>query len=196
MIEAAVQKMIQRLQHVIGRGRVTTGDDSGNVQLLQVKLGPDEIRDNTPRLAEYGLTSMPPVGSDALLVFVGGDRWNGAIVATGHQASRLKGLAPGEVAIYDDQGQSVYLTRAGIVINGAGLPITVKDTPKVTVTADTMVELDTPLLKVSGDIIDNAGSNTKTMAQMRQIYDSHNHLVRNVQGGSSTVTSDSPTQQQ
>jgi phage baseplate assembly protein V len=131
MIEAAIQRIIQRIQHVIGRGRVTTGNDGGNVQLLQVKLGADEIRDNTPRLAEYGLTSMPPAGSDAVVVFIGGDRSNGAIVATGHQASRLKGLKPGEVAIYDDLGQSVYLTRAGIVINGGGLPINFINTPSI-----------------------------------------------------------------
>jgi phage gp45-like len=43
MIEAAIQRIIQRVQHVIGRGRVTTGNDAGNVQLLQVKLGADEI---------------------------------------------------------------------------------------------------------------------------------------------------------
>jgi phage gp45-like len=125
MIEAAIQRIIQRVQHVIGRGRVTTGNDAGNVQLLQVKLGADEIRDNTPRLAEFGFTSMPPAGSDAVVVFIGGDRSNGAIIATGHQASRLKGLKPGEVAIFDDQGQSVFLTRAGIVINCAGLPMTI-----------------------------------------------------------------------
>jgi phage baseplate assembly protein V len=131
MIEAAIQRIIQRVQHVIGRGRVTTGNDAGNVQLLQVKLGADEIRDNTPRLAEFGFTSMPPAGSDAVVVFIGGDRSNGAIIATGHQASRLKGLKPGEVAIFDDQGQSVFLTRAGIAVNGGGKPINFVNTPSI-----------------------------------------------------------------
>ncbi len=32
---------------------------------------------------------------------------------------RLKGLQTGEVAVYDDQGQSVTLTREGIVVDGA-----------------------------------------------------------------------------
>jgi phage gp45-like len=131
MIEAAIQRIIQRVQHVIGRGRVTTGNDAGNVQLLQVKLGADEIRDNTPRLAEFGFTSMPPVGSDVVVVFIGGDRSNGAIIATGHQASRLKGLKPGEVAIFDDQGQSVFLTRTGIVFDGGGKPVNFVNTPNI-----------------------------------------------------------------
>ncbi|MDB5822158.1 MAG: putative baseplate assembly protein Gp45,Mu-like protein [Herminiimonas sp.] len=121
----SIQRLYQRLLHVVGRGRVTQGNDTGNVQTLQLRLGPDELRDNTPRLAEFGFTSMPPVGSDAVLVFVGGDRSNGVVIATGHQASRLKNLKAGEVAIYDDQGQSVYLTRAGIIVNGGGHAVTV-----------------------------------------------------------------------
>jgi phage baseplate assembly protein V len=121
----SIQRLYQRLLHVIGRGRVTQGNDVGNVQLLQLRLGQDEVRDNTPRLAEFGFTSMPPAGADAVLVFIGGDRSNGVVIATGHQASRLKNLKAGEVAIYDDQGQSVFLTRAGIVINGGGHPVTV-----------------------------------------------------------------------
>lgn len=163
MIEAAIQRIIQRIQHVVGRGRVTTGNDAGNVQLLQVKLGADEVRDNTPRLAEYGLTSMPPVGSDAVVVFIGGDRSNGAIVATGHQASRLKGLAPGEVAIYDDQGQSVYITRAGIVINCAGKPMTINGdvtvNGKVTATTDVIAAGTSLHTHVHGGVAPG-GSNT------------------------------------
>lgn len=121
----SMERALRRIALMIGRGRITTSNDSGNVQLLQVQLGQDEIRDNTPRLAEYGFTSMPPNGSDALVVFIGGERSNGAIVATGHQASRMKNLKTGEVAIFDDQGQSVYLTRSGIIIEGAGMPIMV-----------------------------------------------------------------------
>jgi phage gp45-like len=163
MIEAAIQRIIQRVQHVIGRGRVTTGNDAGNVQLLQVKLGADEIRDNTPRLAEFGFTSMPPAGSDAVVVFIGGDRSNGAIIATGHQASRLKGLKPGEAAIFDDQGQSVFLTRTGIVINCAGLPMTINGNVTVngTVSATTdVIAAGTSLHTHHHGGVASGGSNT------------------------------------
>lgn len=124
-MNSAIERIYRRVLMVIGRGRVTYTDDTGSVQMLQIKLNQDQIRDNTPRLAEFGFTSVPPAGSDVSVVFIAGDRSNGVVVATGHQASRLKNLQVGEVAIYDDQGQSVYLTRAGIVINGAGLPITI-----------------------------------------------------------------------
>ncbi|HGK4675257.1 TPA: phage baseplate protein [Kluyvera georgiana] len=73
---------------------------------------------------------------------------------------------------------------------------------KANVTAPDGVEMTTPLLKVSGaiqaggDITDNAGSQSSTMKQLRENYDAHKHNVDNVQGGTSTITSnvtDKPT---
>lgn len=140
------EKLWRRVQLVVGRGRIKTGNDAGLVQMQQVQLGAAEIRDNTPRVSEYGFTSMPLPGCHGIVIFVGGDRSNGVMIATNDQNHRLKNLQPGEVAIYDDQGQSVYLKRGGIDVNGAGLPITVHNTPTVRVTADTSVTLDTPLV--------------------------------------------------
>lgn len=171
----AIEKLWRRMLLVVGRGRITTGNDSGLVQMQQVQLGASETRDNTPRVAEYGYTSMPLPGCHAVVIFVGGDRSNGVIVATNDQNHRLKNLLPGEVAIYDDQGQSVYLTRAGIVVNGGGLPLLIHNTPQITA--------DTPLLCTTGDVLDNCNTNTVTVAQMRQIYDSHTHNEHNIAGG-------------
>jgi phage baseplate assembly protein V len=119
-----IKKLWRRVQLVVGRGRITTTDDSGSVQKVQIKIGELETRDTTPRVAEYGFTSNPLEGCHGVVVFVGGDRSNGVIIGTNDQQARLKNLKRGEVAIYDDQGQSVWLKRTGIEINGAGLPIT------------------------------------------------------------------------
>lgn len=73
---------------------------------------------------------------------------------------------------------------------------------KANVTAPDGVEMTIPLLKVSGaiqaggDITDNVGSQSSTMKQLRENYDAHKHNVENVQGGTSTITSnvtDKPT---
>ena len=186
-----LQRLGRRLQMLVGLGRVTLVDDTGTVQMLQLKLGALELRDRTPRLAEYGFASNPPAGSDAALLFVGGDRSNGVVIATGNQTYRLKGLANGDAAIYDSRGQSVWLTASGIVVNGAGLPLTVNNTPTVTVNAATQIDLQTPKVSCSGDL-DVAGSivaqgdisdhGTKTMAGMRTVFNSHDHT--DPQGGS------------
>ncbi|SMF48310.1 phage baseplate assembly protein V [Azospirillum oryzae] len=163
----------------IGRGSITLVDDAGGVQLLQVQLGKDEIRDRTPRLAEYGLTSVPPVGSEAIVIFVGGDRSMGVAIATGNEDARPKVLAAGEVAIYDDQGQMVHITRAGIIIKGAGKPVTIQDTPKVRMVTDR--------LEVTGDIIDRCDSQTRTMKGMRDVYNTHTHSGVQTGSGSTSV---------
>jgi phage baseplate assembly protein V len=141
-VSDVVERLWRRMQFVVGRGRIKIGDDSGQVQKQQIQLSGTEIRDNTPRVGEYGFASMPLAGCHGIVLFVAGDRSNGVIIGTNDQIHRLKNLLPGEVAIYDDQGQSVYLTRAGIVVNGGGLPIKVTNTPSIT--------LDSPLVHSTG----------------------------------------------
>ncbi|TKV19105.1 baseplate assembly protein, partial [Citrobacter sp. TBCS-14] len=68
---------------------------------------------------------------------------------------RMKGLKTGEVAIYDDQGQSVTLTRAGIVVDGGGKVITFKNAPKA------RFEMD---LDVTGQIKDLCDTSGQTMS--------------------------------
>ena len=127
----ALERILRRLQLLVGHGRITIGDDSGNVQVQQVQLSDREVQDDVPRVAEYGFTSMPKAGCQAILVYVAGERSNGVILGTNDESSRLKGLEPGEVALYDDLGQSIHLTRSGIVINGAGLPIRFVNAPSI-----------------------------------------------------------------
>lgn len=147
----ALEKIWRRLQMALGVGRITTGNDSGLVQMHQVKLTGNDVRDNTARVVEYGFTSMPKPGCQALLIFVAGDRSNGVIVGTNDETARLKNLEPGEVAIYDDQGQTIWIKRGGIEIDGAGKPILIHNTPTITMKADTSITLDTPLVHHTGN---------------------------------------------
>ena len=128
---AQLERLWRRIQLMLGHGRIQIGNDSGMVQVHQVQFAGNDVCDEVPRLTEYGFTSMPKPGCQALVVFIGGDRSNAAIVATNDDNARLKNLQVGEVAVYDDLGQSVYLTRTGIVINGGGLPVSINNTPSI-----------------------------------------------------------------
>jgi phage baseplate assembly protein V len=142
----AIERIGRRILTMIGRGRKTTGDDSGNVQMLQVKLGADEVRDKTPRLAEFGFASMPPDGADLVVLFIGGDRSNGVIIASGDIATRMKNLQPGESALYDSLGKHVYLKADQIEIDANNQPVNVINATTVTVGA-------------SGNVTVNCGAN-------------------------------------
>lgn len=202
-VSGAIERMYRRILLVIGRGRVKTGNDEGAAQLQQVRLGPLETIDNLPRLAEYGFNSMPPADTDAIVLFMGGSRSQGVIVATGSQRYRMRSLKPGEVSISDDKGQSIYLTQKGIVVNGGGLPILVENTPSVTL--DTPDVTMTGNLQVNGNVAvdgnivaqkDVSDQGAKSMRAMRDVYNDHTHDVANVKGGGDTVTSKQPGQKE
>lgn len=184
-----------RTMLTVRRGRISLVDDSGAVQKVQLAPSGLETRDNLPRLAEYGLTSNPPVGTDALIVNVGGDTSNGAVVGTNHQETRPTGLQPGETMLFNGPaGTSLYLANGQIVLNANGQPVNVNGATVVTITAATEIIADTPLFKCKGDILDNYETNTRTMAGMRTVANGHTHKVVNVQGGGSTIETNPPDQ--
>lgn len=194
----AIERTFRRVMLAIGRGRICVANDSSAVQTLQVKLGNHEVQDNLPRLAEFGFTSVPPSGADAVLLFLGGDRSNGVVVATGDQSTRPRNLKPGEAMLYSADGKKVHLTLdGGIFIDANGQDVTVANAATATITAETMVVLDTPKLKVTGsieaggDVLDNSGTNTSTLAHVRQVYNTHTH--GGVQGGMSNTSTPSET---
>lgn len=167
------ESMRAKVQLMVGRAILGAINDGGAVQTVQAHLMADEVQDDAERIQQYGYTSVPLPGAEAVLVFVGGNRDHGLVIATEDRRYRLVGLAAGEVAIYDDQGQKVHLTRTGIVVNGAGKPITLTNASKV--------RMETSL-EVTGDIKDNCDGSGKTMAAMRTAYNGHGHT--DPQGGS------------
>jgi phage baseplate assembly protein V len=169
---AAIERMYRRILMVVGRGRIKTGRDDGPAQLLQVRLGQLETVDNIPRLAEYGFQSMPPADTDAIVLFAGGNRSDGVIIATGSQKYRMRSLKTGEVSISDDQGQSVYLTRTGIVINGGGFPITLENAPTIT--------LDSAHVKVTGNASIGTGATGTFTTPMGDTVTVQDGIVTNI----------------
>ena len=178
---------------LISRGIVQLVDDAPTRQMLQVTGYGPELLPLGERFQQYGFTSVPFVGAEAVYLCPGGTRAHSIVVAVEDRRYRLTALAEGEVAIHDDQGQKVHLTRGGIVIDGKNLPITIENaptvtlqnTPLVTMKAATKVRLETPLLEVTGDVKDNCDTQPRTIATMRQIYDTHTH--NDPQGGVSSV---------
>lgn len=195
--QGLIERTARRVLMALARGLITTVNDAGGVQFMQVKLNALETGDNRQRMAEFGLTSNPPINSDAIVLFLGGDRSNGVVVATGHQPSRPKNLAPGETMLYSQDGKYVYLTASGgIVVEAKNQAVTVNDATLVTINAATKVRMVTPRFECTGDIVDNCDTTGRSMAAERTIFDGHNHNVTNVQGGGSTITSNAPNQQE
>jgi len=206
-MEAAFARMLsplaRRMRLMVSRAVLKVVDDSLKLQGLQVQLLGDELRDVVERFQNYGLTSHPLPGAEGVYLSVGGARDHGVVICVDDRRYRLRGLEEGEVAIYDDLGQKVHLTRAGMVVQGAGLPILVKDTPTVTVQASTKVRLETvtvelvatrkvraetPLFEVTGEIKDHCDQPSgRAMSTMREVFDQHDHPENNQTGGNTNA---------
>jgi phage baseplate assembly protein V len=168
----------RRVMLMVGRAAIELVNDALTVQGLQVSLMADEVRDNVERFQQYGLTSHPHPGAEGIVVCVGGSRDHAVVIACDDRRYRLQGLEQGEVALYDDLGQSIILKRDGIVLN----------TPTKDVTVNALN------LKVNGNIIamgDISDQTIKSTAAMRTAFNNHTHIGHN----SGTATDTPPTAQ-
>jgi phage baseplate assembly protein V len=157
MIPADLVRAARRIMMTVLRGKITLVDDTGVIQVHQVDLGPMGpdgslgIRDKTKALFHFGFTSNPPAKTDAVLLFVGGDRTNGLVIGHNHQDYRLKNLQSGDSALYDQRGAYAWFKATGLVIDAAGLDVTVQNAKNVTVTASEKVTVNCDTAEVNAD---------------------------------------------
>ena len=108
MSESAAHR---RIMNIMARGRVTKVDDSEGVQLHEVRLLKDEAKTRVERFQQYGLTSVPLVDTECVVLFPGGSREHGIILSVEDRQNRIRGMQPGEVCLYTDEGDYIALQR-------------------------------------------------------------------------------------
>jgi phage baseplate assembly protein V len=119
--------MKTQIRLMVGRAVLTAIKDGGGIQVAQLKGLADEAFDGVPRVQEFGFSSNPPDGTDAIMVAVGGSRESLVVIATDHKSFRIKNLASGESVVYTDDGTKIHLKKAG--------QIEIVTATKVTITA-------------------------------------------------------------
>ena len=163
-LASAVRSLVTRAQ--------VTGATVGPRTLLQITGLQGEVKSTVELLLPPGYSARPAAGADVTVLQVLGSRDH--LVAVGGDAvgAVIADLAPGEFGI----------------TNGSQLIVVRSD--HVQIVSPSYVLVDTPTLKCTGDILDNCNSQSRTVAAMRTVYDTHTHP--NVQPG--TVPSRPPTQ--
>jgi len=138
-----------RLRLLFSRAVVVAVRDGEGFQILQLKGLPGEVLDGVERFQNYGFTSVPLVGAEAIVGFVGGSRSHGVGVAVDDRRHRKKGLAPGESAQYSDEGDFVHLKRGKKIEIHSGGEVAV-DAPTVRLSGATEVILEGGTIKLDG----------------------------------------------
>lgn len=192
-LQRLFRPLAQRVQLMVARAVLQLVDDSTKLQALQVTLLADELRTDVERFQNYGFTSHPHAGAEAVAVCVAGSRDHVVVLAVDDRRYRMTALAQGEVAIYTDEGDHIVLKRGGTVEVLAATKVDVR-TPLVecsgdlvvrgTLTVDGHTELNADLhvdgnvgsganITAQGDVADQGGG--KTMAGMRTAHNGHKH---------------------
>lgn len=191
----ALRSLQKRVVLVIGRGIIKTVNDGPKLQICQASFLADELRDGVERMQEYGFTSVPLPGAEAISVFLGGNRDHGVIIACDDRRYRVKGLAGGEVCIYSDEGDKVHFKRNNIVnIVTKNLVIDAEtkvqiNTPLFEVNATALAKFNTPDVQATATITADGNIRTRedsvdyfetpqegTMQGIRDVYNQHTHI--------------------
>lgn len=180
--------------NLFGIGHATMIDDDGEVQKLQLTEKAagsgfkDRITDKVRRVMEFGFTSVPPIDSEVLVIGLLGDRSGRVAIASNHRPSRIKGLKPGDVALYDVRGAKITFTEDGLLIDCAGLPATIQNTTTLTIKASTKVRIEATKLEVTGDVVSRADGTPVSLNGLRDAYHAHKHTGVQTGSGSTGVT--------
>jgi len=158
------EKLLNRIKNIFGTGTATLVKTG----IVQLKLATGIVNDRIKRVHNYGFMSRPVPGAKAYTLFVGGDTSRGIAVCIEDERYQM-GLEPGDVAILDDKGSFVHLTKDGInvftnknitVNAGENISVTCKDATinadKTTINGETEIKGDTKIvgkLSVSGDVV-------------------------------------------
>jgi phage baseplate assembly protein V len=136
-LQRVMRPLAQRVQLMVGRAVLQLVDDNTKLQSVQIALLADELRGDVERFQNYGFTSHPKPGAEAVAVCVAGSRDHAIVIAIDDRRYRLQGLAEGEVAIYTDEGDHIVIKRGGTI----------------EVLAATKVQITAPLVECSGNLI-------------------------------------------
>lgn len=115
MIEAMVKPLRNRIYMIVSRAVVEMAKDTAGMQTLKATILAGEDRDGIERFQNYGFTSVPLGGSEAVVICPSGNREHMIAVVVDDRRYRLKGLVDGEVAIYTDEGDKIHIKRGGMI---------------------------------------------------------------------------------
>jgi phage baseplate assembly protein V len=159
-MKAAIKALGRRVQMMVARGVIGAVNDRLKLQGVQIELLDGEVQDDAERFQNYGFSSVPHAGAEAVAVFAGGLRSHALVIAVDDRRYRLTGLSDGEVAVFDDQGQVVHLKRDQLLLKSPFKVVV--DAPEVHLGGEGGLAVARKSDAVAGGVI--TGGSTKVFA--------------------------------
>ncbi len=99
-VSRLLEPLRQRIMLMLARAVLKIVADDNGLQRVQVGVLAKETRDNVERFQQYGFTSHPLPGAEAVLCFMAGNRDHPVVLAIDDRRKRFRPIEAGEVAIY------------------------------------------------------------------------------------------------
>ncbi|AZQ10169.1 phage baseplate assembly protein V [Shewanella khirikhana] len=114
-IDKLLAPIRRRITGMLTRAVVTGIVEDLQRQNLQLKMHADESGDNIERFQNYGISSYPPAGAEAIVAALGGSLSGLVAIAVEDKKYRPQGES-GDVFLYHLDGHKIRLTQAGQII--------------------------------------------------------------------------------
>lgn len=148
-MSGGIADLYRRLRVLMSFARTLRVDDSGALQLVTVEGFRGELRDECPRIGEWGLASNPPSSSQAVVLALGADRGQLVVIGVEDRDTRRKNLPAGAVEIYSEHATArIRIDAAGVIsidgtqLNGTTGPVALNVTGNVAITASGAVTVN------------------------------------------------------
>lgn len=113
--ELILRPIVNRIANLVARSVISRTNDAKDMQTLQIGVLESEPIDNAEHFQQYGFSSVPLTGAEAVVIFPGGDHSHPLVVAVDDRRHRPKGLKAGEVTVYHQSGSSILLKDNGSI---------------------------------------------------------------------------------
>jgi phage baseplate assembly protein V len=148
-VPAVLHEQGRRIANSIARCVTAIVNDKAKMQLVQVRLMADEVKDDVEHFQMYGFTSVPFDKAEGVALFVGGGRDHGIVVCIDDRRYRLTQLKQGEVALYTDEGAKLVFHRNKVIeLDCDDFQVNCKT---LEVSASTSIKVTSPSVDVNPD---------------------------------------------
>jgi phage baseplate assembly protein V len=113
VIHGAVRGAMGRLKGLVRRATLGQVDSDSEGQTVQTTGHADDVDDAVEYFEQYGFTSVPPSGSEGLVLSVGASRQKSVAICFGDRSVRIRGLGGGEIGIGTAEGAQIILRADG-----------------------------------------------------------------------------------
>lgn len=120
------------------RGKLNLVKSADNIQKVQVSGLADETLQDVELMQQFGLTSVPPAGTQVVVLPMGGETTHSIVIATENGSFRVKNLKSGETAVYDESGSTIILKQGRLIEIDCDI---------LKITATTKVEISSPIVE-------------------------------------------------